>query len=413
MKKLLFIFFISLGLCTSCVKKPVEDEDPLPPAGNLTADFDSQVFTSTTTDVVVNSVSMTLKASRADGSFFKITLPEEPILGTYTWSVYDAGSPGFYLAYYENADAVPYVGARDDMFEFADFPAYTDTAQLVIYGIDKANKRISGSFKFTGVRFTDDTHSAVETKVFTNGRFDNLPYADAAVVNPNADLLVKKITETAANGSVSTTEYFYSGNRLNYSLDSDGKRTNYLYSGDLLAEEDVLNGTTLIEKTTYSYNASSKLDTYVNIDIVADTGTKITYTHNAGGTISYQEYSGNSSAQEVVGSTGTLSSTRHIENSINPDTLEPQIFTGEFTFDDKNNPFKNIIGHDKIYFADSDMPLNSNNNVLTHTDQIDAEPSYILETMTYTYDPVTNYPTKIVTKNGAGNIQSTEDIIYY
>ena len=407
MKKILCLLLITLGLFGSCVPVPEENPDPIPAPGNLTADFDSQTFVSTSETVVINDVSMSIKAENEEnGSYFKITLPENPIVGTYTWE------QGFTLKYFDGIGPDAFVAARDDIGTFANFPNYTDTAQLVVLSIDKVNKRISGTFKFTGVRFTDDTHTAVETKVFTNGFFQNLAYT---AVNPNATILVKKITETDADNTVWATEYFYTDdNKLDYTIDGDGNRTNYIYnSADLLIEEITYLGTstTVIERSTYAYNASSKLETYVNVDS-DDVGTRITYDHNSDQTISYQEYSGDSSSQDVLGSNGTLSITRHIENYTDPFTMESQVFTGEFTFDSKNNPFKNVIGYDKVYFADADMSLNYANNVLQHTDQIDADPSYILETMTYTYN-LGNYPTQIVHRGGTGDIEYTEDIIYY
>ncbi|MBL0014270.1 MAG: hypothetical protein IPP30_11395 [Flavobacterium sp.] len=414
MKRLLFIFFIAIGLSTSCVKPPVEDPDPVPTPGNVTANFDDQVFSSITSEVVIDDISLSLDAAQEDGSFFRITLPEAPLIGTYTWSVYEASSPGFYLAYFENPDAVPFVAARDNIGDFANFPNYTDTAELVIYNIDKVNKRISGSFKFTGVRFTDDTQTDVETRVFTNGSFVSLPYTSAPIIDPNATVLVKKITFTDADNTVGSITYFYSGDKLNYLIDEDGNKTNFIYQGNLLIEEDTYFGTssTLIEKTTYDYNNSSKLITYVNVDLLSDTGSRITYSHNSNGTIDYQEYIGSQDVQDELYSSGTLTSTSRIENSTNPITQEPQIFTGGFTYDNKNNPFKNVIGYDKIYFSDSDMALNYVNNVLERTDQIDSDPPYILETLTYTYNTA-NYPTKIVHRGQSGEIEYTEDIIYY
>ncbi len=406
MKKILCLLLITIGLFQSCVPVPEEDPDVLAAPGNLSADFDGQTFVSTTETVIIDAVSMSIKAkNEVNGSYFKITLPENPIVGTYTWA------EGFTLKYFDGIGPDAFVAAKDDSGTFANFPNYTDTAQLVILGIDKVNKRISGTFKFTGVRFTDVTHTAVETKVFTNGFFQNLAYT---AVNPNATVLVKKITDTDADTTVESMEYFYTDdNKLDYTIDGYGNRTNYTYnSADLLIEEITYVGTsaTIIEKSTYAYNASSKLETYVNI--YGDVGTRITYDHNSDGTIDYQEYSGDSSSQDVLGSNGTLSITRHIENYTDPFTLESQVYTGEFTFDSKNNPFKNVIGYDKVYFADSDMALNFANNVLQHTDQIDSDPAYILETLSYTYNSA-NYPTQIVHRGTTGDIESTEDIVYY
>ncbi len=415
MKKLLFIFFISLGLFTSCVENPEEDPDPLPPPGNVTAYAGDLAFSSTSSQVVINNVSMSLKATQADGSFFKITLPESPIFGTYTWSLYDAASPGFYLAYFENEGAVPFVAERDNIGDFAAFPSYIDTAELTIFGIDRANKRVSGSFRFTGVRFTDDTQTAIETKEIAFGQFLNLPYTTVAVVDPvNTTVRVKKITDTDADGTVSTIEYFYNGNKIAYAIDSDGLRMNIIYDGDLIAREEWFQGTTMVEKIIYSYE-NSKLVTYQDLNLVDNIGQKITYDHNANGTISFTEYRGDLTTQDEIESTGTISNTKLVRNRIDPITLEPQVFTNTFTTDGKNNPFKNIVGYDKMYFADSEEALNYLNNITTNTEQIDAEPSTLFETITYTYGTgnLANYPTTVVHNSGSGVEEYTEEIEYY
>jgi hypothetical protein len=416
MKKLLCLLLITFSLFQSCVPVPEEDPDPVPPAGNVTANFDDQVFSSTSSQVVLNNVSLSIKASQEDGSYFIITLPEAPIIGTYTWSVYDVSSPGFRLAYYEYEGAVPYIAERDNIGAFASFPSYIDTAELVIYSIDKTNKRVSGTFRFTGVRFTDDSQTAVETREFSNGQFYSLPYTTVAVVDPvNTTVRVKKITETDFDGTVFTTEYFYIGNKLNYLVDSDGIRTNFTYEGDLIMKEEVKDGTEILEQYFYTYDNNNKLVTYVFLDLVDNIGLKIVYIHNADGTISYQQYKGDSNSQDELDYDGTISNNRYIENIINPITQEPQVFTSTFTHDDKNNPFKNVIGYSKVYFAESDEALNYSNNWLTRTEQIDSETPTLSETYIYSFDNLNypNYPTKIIHNNGTGIEEYTEDIEYY
>lgn len=417
MKKLLCLLLITIGLFQSCVPVPEEDPDPLPPAGNVTALFGDDEFFSTSSQVVINNVSMSLKASQEDGSYFIITLPESPIIGTYTWSLYDIASPGFRLAYYENEGAVPFVAERDNIGAFAAFPSYIDTAQLTIFGIDRANKRVSGSFRFTGVRFTDDTNIDIETREFTNGEFLNLSYTTVAIVDPvNTTVRVKKITETESDGTVFSTEYFYIGNKINYLLDSDGIRTNIIYEGDLIKKEEVVDGTNILEQYFYTYDSSnSKLMTYVYLDLVDNIGLKIEYTHNTNGTITYQQYKGDSNTQDEIDYNGTISNNRYIENTINQLTLEPQIITNTFTYDNKNNPFKNIIGYSKIYFSESDEALNYNNNLLTKTRQIDSETPEEIENITITYGigNYLNYPTKLIHNDSTGFEEYTEDIEYY
>ena len=415
MKKLLCLLLITIGLFQSCVPVPEEDPEPLPPAGNVTAEFGDQVFSSTSSQVVIDNVSMSLKAFQEDGSYFIITLPESPIVGTYTWSLYDVASPGFRLAYYENEGAVPFVAERDNIGAFAAFPSYIDTAELTIFGIDRANKRVSGSFRFTGVRFTDDTQIDIVTREFNNGEFLNLPYTTVAIIDPvNTTVRVKKIIDTDTDGTVSSIEYFYNGNKIVYAIDSEGLRMNIFYDGDLIAREEWLQGTTMVEKIFYTYD-NSKLETYQVLNLVDNIGQKITYDHNANGTISFTEFSGDLTTQDEIESTGTISNTKLVRNVTDPIALEQQVFTSTFTFDSKNNPFKNIVGYDKIYFADSEESLNYLNNITTNTEQIDAEPATLYETIIYTYGTgnLANYPTIIVYNDGTGTELYTEVIEYY
>ncbi len=100
MKNIFLLLFVSIGLLTSCVENPEEDPDPVAPIGNLQVDFDGDHFTSATTQVVIDDMSMSITGTNTEGAFFKITLPEAPIVGTYTWDEYAVGSPGFGLEYH-------------------------------------------------------------------------------------------------------------------------------------------------------------------------------------------------------------------------------------------------------------------------------------------------------------------------
>ncbi len=50
--------------------------------------------------------------------------------------------------------------------------------QSPVSKIDAVNKKISGTFQFTGVRFKDFAGTSIETKVFTNGSFTDIPFTD-------------------------------------------------------------------------------------------------------------------------------------------------------------------------------------------------------------------------------------------
>lgn len=204
MKKLLFILGISVVFFTSCIPNPTEDPDPpIPPfISHFKADYNDQTFFGTTTQAIVNDDFLSVSAMKATGEFFQITLPN-PEVGTYTWSQFDPSTAGFAMIFSQGSGNVPYLAARDDIGEFANFPEYTDTAQLTISSIDTINKRVTGTFKFTGVRFADGG-AAVDTKVFTNGSFA-LPYLDEGPPGPANNTFTAKLdgevfTPTAING---------------------------------------------------------------------------------------------------------------------------------------------------------------------------------------------------------------------
>ncbi len=356
MKKLLFIFFIASGLFVSCVENPEENPVPLPPPGYLMASFEDQTFQSTTTVTVIDAVSMSLKASKEDGSYFKITLPENPLIGTYSWDVFEAGVTGFSLEYNEGIGTDSYLAARDDAGAFANFPTYTDTAQLVILEIDRVNKRVSGTFRFTGVRFTDDTQTAVETIEFTNGTFYNIPYTTTPVVTPENAVLVRRIVNSYPGAGIAdqTAVYTYEGNKITKEVytDSDGlvETTLYVYNVDNLItkiESTDIDG--LVFRETFAYE-ENKLVAYVAIDFWEETGVKETYEHNTGGSITVSRFTGDMTSQIEPDGTSTIQFTDGEVSSISFSTGVVK----SYLYDNKKNPFKNVLGFDKIAFVDGE-----------------------------------------------------------
>lgn len=166
MKKLLLIFFVSIGLFVSCVEKPEDDSDTFPFQVNVTAELDDQFFQSATTEVIVKSTSMALRAESADGSYFQINLPENPVIGTYNIETLGVNAAGFFLKYNEGIGTPSYV---------APFAGSSDPAEVVILNIDRLNRKISGKFRFTGKR-SIGSPAVLEEKEITNGVFSNLSY---------------------------------------------------------------------------------------------------------------------------------------------------------------------------------------------------------------------------------------------
>ena len=359
----------------------------MPPPGNVTATFDNQNFQSVTTVTVIDAVSMSLKATDIDGSYFKITLPENPLIGTYSWDVFEAGVTGFSLEYNEGIGTESYVAARDDAGTFANFPAYTDTAQLVILEIDRVNKRVSGTFRFTGVRFTDDTQTAVETIEFNNGAFYNIPYTTTPVVTPENAVLVRKIVNSYPGTGIAdqTAVYTYEGNKIKKEVytDSDGfvETTLYEYTGNLITKIESTDVDGLVFRETFTYDAN-KLVAYVAIDYWEETGVKETYEHNTDGSITVSRFIGDLTSQLEADGTSTIQFTGGEVSSINFSTGTVK----NYLYDNKKNPFKNVLGFDKIAFVDGESRGGISRNI-TQESTGGPLPTF---TLTHTYNTTGN-----------------------
>lgn len=382
MKKILFIWFVSIGLMTSCVENPEEDPDPVPAVGNLQADFDGSRFNSVTTSVVLNNESLTIKGTDETGAFFNIFIPEAPIVGTYTLDEV----PGLVLEYHENDGSSPYIAANDDIGPFASFSSYIDTAQLVITAIDRTNKRLYGSFRFTGVRFSNDAQTTIETKVFTDGAFFSLPYTSTAVVDPTETILLRRIVNTYPGAGIAdqTAVYNYNGNKIVSEIytDSQGLQTTttYNYDGDNIALIEEREEGELVYRETFQYNTSNKLETYIAVDFWEDTSIKETYVHNPDGSIDVTRLIGDLDTQTEDDGTSKI---YFVSGEVDRITFSSGN-TITYTYDNKNNPFKNVLGFNKIAFVDGEARGISKNILQTTGSTPDFD-------FTYTYN-TDNYP---------------------
>ncbi|WP_395056490.1 DUF6252 family protein [Flavobacterium sp.] len=182
-----FILLFSAVLFFACTVEPYDG--PMPTSGDIVnngsssasgsfkVDFDGQTFIANTTQAIVNSSYVAITGMKSTGEFFQITIPSATV-GTYTLS---SNPSNFGLIYSLGSSNIPFLAASDSSGGFASFPNYTDTAKIIISSIDTVNKKISGTFKFTGVRFASGSSTTIETKVFTNGSFTNLAYTSDVV----------------------------------------------------------------------------------------------------------------------------------------------------------------------------------------------------------------------------------------
>jgi hypothetical protein len=194
-----FTFLFALVIVASCTVEPYEtpvsdsntnptNSNPNGTSGVFKVDFDGQTFTANTTQAIVNSSYVAITGVKSTGEFFQITIPSANV-GTYNLT---SNPSNFGLIYTMGSGQIPYLAASDSQGEFANFANYTDTAEVKISSIDVTNKKISGTFKFTGVKFANNTGTTIVTKTFTNGSFTNLPYTADVVQQPSNNTFTAK-----------------------------------------------------------------------------------------------------------------------------------------------------------------------------------------------------------------------------
>lgn len=226
----------------------------------------------------------------------------------------------------------------------------------------------------------------------------NMPPSDNPTnpSNPTTSVLLKKMIQTDSDGFTNTLNFTYSGNKLvKITYSEDNTYEVFTYNGDLIAKSESFDSSNnMIDTFTYVYNVDGNLIEAKWLDYVNgnDASTKFLYTHNADGTISYQQFNGDTNSQTTFYRDGKIYANKFEENvPADPGYYPDHVVTHTFTYDGKNQPTKNITGHGKIWFAFSDSGTNFQNNVTSnvHTNTLGLYQP--MTTTSYTYNNL-DYP---------------------
>ena len=155
------------------------------------ANFDGQTWEASTTQAIVNSDYIAITGLKTNGSFFQLTIPQGTV-GTYNWSNVPTGQ-NLGIIYSSASGQVPYSGISNTLATQTGYVGYSDTAEIIITSINTSTNIITGTFKFTGVRF-DSTLTQTEIKTFTNGEF-SIPYT-SNTTSPTGNSFFCKIDGT-------------------------------------------------------------------------------------------------------------------------------------------------------------------------------------------------------------------------
>jgi hypothetical protein len=171
-------------------------------------------------------------------------------------------------------------------------------------------------------------------------------------VIPPSIVLLRKTVDTYTRpvaDSIVTSNFTYNGFKIVSIIDdTDGPDTYVTYDGNLITKvETKFEDGTVDQTETYAYDDTNRLSTYVIIDHGMDWGDKETYVYNTDGTVSITHFIGDSTTQTQLNNTAVVT---FVDGEISTITSDDGMVI-EYTYDAKNNPFKNVTGYSKIIIA--------------------------------------------------------------
>ncbi len=196
-------------------------------------------------------------------------------------------------------------------------------------------------------------------------------------------LLVKKITITNVKGDVFEQNLTYYGKKLRGYIKSDGFRMNCTYKGDLITKFEEIGPDHKLSGIHDFVYEDNKL-VVETIDHIKENEKLVkTYTHTSDTLVAFVETNLNKiTSKETVIKSGMLyfSKGNLIKEEYKDEKGHTQTVT--YTHDKKANPFKNILGYDKLIYEESAL-----NNIVEKKTNSEKNSEESLRKYHYKYNP--------------------------
>lgn len=212
-----------------------------------------------------------------------------------------------------------------------------------------------------------------------------------------------------------TATYTYNGDKI-VSMISEDRRINFVYEGDNIVKEteyNIIDGKDLKreEKSIFFEAGKEKSITTVTTNVFDNSlekKEKSVYTYNADGTITKEIYYADSSEGTLKKTKYPVTLTIKNENLIKLEIIDTEKPTQKeslvYEYDNKNNPYKNILG-----FTTTSRACGNNN--FTKTTQVSAKKEFPYIIVTYEYNS-DNYPIKATYYASDGSESETIEYTY-
>ncbi len=197
--------------------------------------------------------------------------------------------------------------------------------------------------------------------------------------NPDtSSVFLTKIESTYDDGSSESSLFTYEGNKLIKEDYTDGGYALYEYSNSHISQIlYYIDEEELFRKEIYEYNSENKLASYTHQILIPTTyiSERIEFTHVDNNTVIAKNYNINNtliSTDTITISNGNITQyiSEHNSGSV----------TNSFTYDDKNDPFKNIHDFDVIILSQYHYGGGVNNVITENLENVNGN------TYTYTYN---------------------------
>lgn len=215
--------------------------------------------------------------------------------------------------------------------------------------------------------------------------------------NTSSPVLPTQVIETidyGGNIETYTINFIYNGSKIvRQEVGSDA--ADYTYTDNLITKVEYKRNNEVIARYEYIYDSNERL---INIkyfefdDIGGDYGTDADYVYNSNGSVSFTVYSGNlPDLNQSLSGTMTLNAEGLVAS-----VVSSAGYSYAYTYDTKNNPFKNIMGLNKLLFFNDEATINSIRNYLSEV--VSYGNSINTTTYNHTYNS-NDFPTQTVRNN--------------
>ncbi|WP_223678718.1 hypothetical protein [Flavobacterium hibisci] len=212
-------------------------------------------------------------------------------------------------------------------------------------------------------------------------------------------VLLKKEISTDSDGDKVITNYAYDGNKIvKITVDGSTDGVYFTYTGNLITKMEFKYDGDVEQINKYEYDSNNLLISFVMTEPLEEYGFKEVYKYETDGSITVTTFRGDDVAQTTANGTRKITFTAGEITKITS-TDSP---SRSYTYDDKNNPFKNILGYDKISFVEGEASGIVHNIV----SEKDLDNNEVTSSYVFTYNAA-NYPTK-VTESEEGETATVE-----